>query len=213
MKKSLFILSLALLSMPVLPQGRKYTKAMQVAVEQMRLTADPVLELEVAASFEAIAANYPDQWLPAYHASRICITSSFEETDAEKKEALLDRARSWLEKVEELVPEESEMQVLRSLYFIGLMSVDPMTRGQVYYQDALDAIELSLSLNPENPRAHYMDAMMTLNMPDFMGGGPIQAKPIFHLAAGKFESFKPQGPFWPIWGEDMNQGTLDLLEE
>jgi len=213
MKKSLFILSLVLLSMPVLPQGKKYTKAMQKAVEQMRLTEDPIGELEVAASFEAIAGDYPDQWLPAYHASRICITSSFQEPDTEKKEALLDRARPWMEKVEELVPEESEMQVLRSLYFIGLMSVDPMTRGQIYYQDALDAIELSLSLNPENPRAHYMDAMMTLNMPEFMGGGPIAAKPIFQLAAEKFESFQPQGPFWPIWGEDMNQGTLDLLEE
>ena len=112
-----------------------------------------------------------------------------------------------------LASDESEVQVLESLYYIGMMSVDPMTRGQIYYQDALDAIEKGLDLNPENPRAHYMNAMMTLNMPEFLGGGPEAAKPVFVEAAEKFKAFQNDDPFWPTWGEDMNQDELDRLNE
>ena len=92
MKKALFLVSLVLLSLPVLSQGRKYNKSMQSAIEKMNEAPDPVSETEAAASFEEIALNYPDQWLPSYHASRILVTSSFEESDASKSDALLDRA-------------------------------------------------------------------------------------------------------------------------
>jgi len=112
-----------------------------------------------------------------------------------------------------LVPGESEVHVLESLYYIGLMSVDPMTRGQLYYQYVLDAIQKALSLNPENPRAYVINGLMTLNMPEFIGGGPEAAKPIFLEAQEKFQSYQNDDPFWPVWGQDMNQGELDRMKE
>jgi len=213
MKKTLFLVSLVLLSLPVLSQGRKYNKSMQSAIEKMNEAADPASELETAASFEEIALNYPDQWLPSYHASRILVFNSFEESDGSKSDALLDRAKKSLDKAMKMVPEESEAHVLEAFYYIGMISADPDTRGQIYYQDVLDAIQKSKQLNPENPRAYYVDGMMTFNMPEFMGGGPEAAKPILLEAAEKFKTFENEDPFWPTWGEDLNQNELDRLKE
>ncbi len=212
MKKVLFLLSLVLLTLPAMSQGRKYKKAMKAGIEQLTVAADPAAELELVPLFEDLAKNHPDQWLPSYYACRILITSSFEESGAEKSDALLDRSKTLLNNIMELVPEESEAHVLESLYYIGMMSVDPMTRGQLYFQDALDAIEKSLRLNPENPRAHFMNGMMTLNMPDFMGGGPGPAKPIFLEAAEKFKTFQSEDPFWPVWGEDLVEAELEGMK-
>lgn len=213
MKKTLFLASLVLLTLPAMSQGRKYTKAMGSSIEKMNEAADPASELELVASFEEIAQNYPDQWLPSYHASRILIISSFEESDGSKSDALLDRAKKWIDSAMKLVPDESEVHVLNALYYISKMSVEPEVRGPLYYEDAMGAIQKSLSLNPENPRAYFMDGMMTANMPEFLGGGPEAAKPTFMEAAEKFKTFHHDDPFWPTWGEDLNQGELDRLKE
>ncbi len=213
MKKAIFLVLLALLTLPAMSQGRKYKKAMNAAIEKMHKASDAAGEMELVPGFEDLAQSYPDQWFPSYHASRILVTSSFEESDADKSDALLDRAKKWLNRTMELAPEESEVHVLESLYYIGMMSVDPMTRGQLYYEDVLAAIQKALSLNPENPRAYFMDGMMTANLPEFLGGGPEAAKPIFLEAQEKFKAFHNDDPFWPTWGEDLNQDEMDRLNE
>jgi len=213
MKKSIILALLALLTLPAMSQAKKYNKAMRTAIEKMNEAGDPASELELVASFEEIALNYPDQWLPSYHAARILVLSSFEESDGTKSDVMLDRARKSLDKAMNMVPEESEVHALEALYYIGMISADPEVRGQLYYQDVLDAIQKSKQLNPENPRAYFMDGMMTANMPEFIGGGPEAAKPIFVEAAEKFLSYQNENPFWPAWGEDMNQASLDGLNE
>ena len=213
MKKAIFLVLLALLTLPAISQGKKYKKAMKAAVEEMQVAPDAASEMELVPSFEDIAQKYPDQWLPSYHASRILVTSSFEESDGSKSDTLLDCAKKLLDSTMKLVPEESEVHVLAALYYIGMMSVEPEVRGPLYYEDAMIAIEKSLSLNPENPRAYFMDGLMTANMPEFMGGGPEAAKPIFLEAQKKFQTFHNEDSFWPVWGEELNQGELDRLKE
>ena len=39
------------------------------------------------------------------------------------------------------------------------------------------------------------------------------AKPIFLEAQEKFKTFQNEDPFWPAWGEELNQGELDRLNE
>jgi hypothetical protein len=212
MKKVLFLASLVLISIPAISQGKKYTKAMEAAMESLHQASDPAGELALVADFKKIAEAYPDQWLPHYHAARILVTGSFMETDADQKDALVEKAKDYVLKAEELVPEESEVQVLKALYFIGLISVEPDSRGPVYYMDAMDAIQKGLDLNPENPRAHYLSGMWTLNTPDFMGGGPEAAKPLLLEALEKFKNYQNDDPFWPAWGEDLVQGELDRME-
>jgi len=211
MKKTLLFVGLILLVLPVMSQPRKYKKAMRSAVETMNAASDPAGALELAATFESIAEAYPDQWLPSYHAGRILVNNSFVESDRDKKDAMLDRMKRSLDRALELAPGESEVHVLESLYYIGLIAVDAESRGPIYYQDALNAIRQSKTLDPENPRAWYMDALMTLNMPEFIGGGPEAARPLFQQALEKFKAFKTDDPFWPSWGEELVQTELDSL--
>jgi len=213
MKKTLFLAGLALLSVPVLSQGKKYTKAMEAAVEQMQAAPDPASELELAASFEEIAKDFPDQWLPSYHACRIIITSSFIEADGDKRDLMMERAGKSLDHTRELAPEESEVEVLTALYYIGLISIDPDSRGPIYYQDAMAAIQKGLDLNPDNPRAHYMNATWMLNTPDFMGGGPDAARPLYVKAQEKFQNYRNENPFWPDWGEELVRADLERIGE
>jgi hypothetical protein len=53
---------------------------------------------------------------------------------------------------------------------------------------------------------------MILNMPEFLGGGPEPARPIFAEAAEKFKTFHNDDPFWPTWGKELNQSELDKLK-
>lgn len=212
MKTTLLLFVLAMLTIPALSQGKKYTKAMQAAMEIMEEADDPLGELEAVGDFEKVASEYPDQWIPYYHAARILITTSFVETETEQKEALLERAKAHVLKTEDLVPEESEVQVLKALYYIGLISIEPDTRGPIYYEDAMFAIQRSLELNPENPRAHYMNATWTLNTPDFLGGGPEAARPLLLEAQQKFRDYQNDDPHWPSWGEDLVSADLKSIE-
>jgi hypothetical protein len=211
MKKILLLAIVAVISIPAIPQSRKYQKKMRSAIEEMNEAPDAESELNCAATFEEIAEKYPDQWLPSYHAARIILLRSLDESDPDKKGTMLDRAKKSMDMALAIVPDESEVQVLKALYYIGLITVDPNTMGELYYQDVLAAIQRSKSLNTDNPRAWYLDGIMTRNMPEFLGGGPEPAKPILQKAAEKFKTFHNDDPFWPRWGEDLNQAELDRL--
>jgi len=213
MKKITLLFVVALMALPVLSQGKKYKKSMLKTIEMRNKSSDQASAMECVASFEEIAASYPDQWLPCYYAAEVLITTSFQESDLKHCDELLDAAIKQLVKAEELAPEESEIEVMKAMYYIGMMSADPETRGPLYYQDAALAVEEAKKLNPENPRAHFLDGMMALNMPIFMWGGPDAAKPIFLKAADKYKSYENDNPLWPDWGKDQVEAELEKIED
>lgn len=213
MKKSFILLLTLLVSVPVLSQGRKYQKAMLRTIQEMHEASGPESSQHVATLFEEISQDYPDQWIPCYNASQILIFTCFEESDPATKDDLLLRAEKSLDKALELAPEESEVRALQALYYLGMMSVDPEIRGPEYYMNFNSALDKSKTLNPGNPRAAYLDGIMALNMPDYMGGGPAAAKPIFLDAEKKYNEFQNEDPLWPSWGADLVQGELERLED
>ena len=211
MKSATIFLLTILISFPALSQGRKYQKGMRKALEQMEEAADRESILRSVSTFEQFAQDYPDQWIPLYYASQILITTSFEESDPDARDDMLARAKKSLDACLKLVPEESEVKVIEALYYIGMMGVDPEIRGPQYFEDANWALERARELNPDNPRAVFLDGMMALNLPDFMGGGPAAAKPIFLEARKKFEAFHNDDPLWPSWGPDVVEEELEKL--
>lgn len=213
MKKALCLLMIILVSLPAISQGRKYQKGMLKAIQAMDEAADPASAMQCVATFEELAQSYPDQWIPFYYASQMLVITSLEESDPVQSDVLLDRALKSLDKALELVPDESEVHVLKALYYIGMMGVDPDVRGPEYFQDVSLELEKAKSLNPDNPRAAFLDGMMALNMPDFMGGGPVAAKPIFLDAEKKFSTFQNEDPLWPSWGTDLVSGELEKMKD
>jgi len=105
--------------------------------------------------------------------------------------------------------------ILKSIEMVWLnlarITLAPESRGPVYFEDVTYALEKAKELNPDNPRTYYLQAILTLNLPDFMGGGPQAAKPIFLEADKKFKAFQNDDPLWPGWGEEHNQEELERL--
>jgi hypothetical protein len=211
MKKALLLLSIALISLPAISQGKKYQKGMLKAIQQMDKASDPAAYMESVATFEAFAEANPTQWIPSYYAAQMLILTSFEEDNPDTKDNLLARANKSLGYALKMAPGESEIHTLQAFYYIGMMSVDPETRGPEYFEDVNWALSKASELNPKNPRAKYLEAMMALNMPDFLGGGPETAKPIFLDAEELFKDFQNEDPLWPSWGADIVQEELKKL--
>jgi hypothetical protein len=213
MKKALILSILILVCLPAMPQGRKYQKGMLKAIKQMDQSSDLVSLTESAASFEAFGEANPTDWLPSYYASLALINASFEESDDEGRDKLLERASKAIGYSLKLAPKESELHVLQAYYYIGIMSVDPEFRGPAYFEEALYSLEKAKELDSKNPRGAFLQAMMALNMPDFMGGGPEAAKPLFLEAEKLFSEFENDNPLWPSWGAEEVQAELEKLKD
>lgn len=213
MKKALVLIGIALISLPAISQGKKYQKGMLKAIEQMKEADDPAAYLECVAAFEEFSKTNPTQWIPSYYAAQMLIISNFEEKDPATRDKVLEKANKSLGYALKMAPGESEIHVMQAFYYIGMMSVDPESRGPQYFEDVNWALNKARELNSGNPRGKYLEAMMALNMPDFMGGGPETAKPIFLEAEKLFSEFQNEDPLWPSWGADMVQEELKKLGE
>ena len=213
MKKTLILLAILLVSLPAMPQGKKYQKGMLKAIQQMDEAVDAATFKEAGAAFESFAESQPTEWIPSYYAALCYIDASFEESNLDDKDKTLDQAQKSLGYALKIAPGESELHVLQAFYYMGVISVEPDIRGPEYYEDALYSLEKAEELNPENPRATFLKALMILNMPEFLGGGPESAKPLFLEAEKNFKAFKNENPLWPSWGAAQVEEELERLKD
>ncbi|MCD4770398.1 MAG: hypothetical protein K8R35_09550, partial [Bacteroidales bacterium] len=87
----------------------------------------------LANKFERIANVEKGEWLPLYyHAHCNVIMSFMEQSDMGKKDEYLDVAEISVNKMIEMVPDESEVYALKAFMLTARLVVDPMTRGQEY---------------------------------------------------------------------------------
>jgi hypothetical protein len=210
MKKINLMITLILVSVVSTAQENMYEESMLKSLEMLgQATGDEYLQC--AARFERIAVAEKERWIPYYHASYSLTLLSFDEPDGEKKDALLDRAQSLLDSALAIAPGESELHVLQAFIYPSRIMVDPMARGMIYMEKGFNSLETAKKLNPENPRAYFLEAVNKLNIPASMGGGPEIAKPIFQMAEAKFRAFSNENPLWPSWGEEANSAELEKL--
>ena len=212
--KKLILYTLAIaLAIPALPQTKKYVKSMAGTIELMNQSTAKEEFQQCIKQFEELAATYPDQWLPYYYQAQALAMLSLREKDIPTIDGNLDRAQEAIEKADAIHAEESEIYVIKALLNLGRITVDPVGRSTIYFEAVSSDILKARELNPENPRAHFIQALFTLYMPEFLGGGPAGAKPKFLEAAEKFKSFEKPEPLWPNWGEDLNQDELVKLKD
>jgi hypothetical protein len=209
MKKTMILTTMLLVSFTAFAQPRKYRKAMEHALEMLQETSTVEGYLKCADAFDEISVSFEEMWMPPYYAAFNLISASFEEGDYGLKQEYLARAGLAIDKAMSLKPEESEVVALSAFRALGMMAADPETNGPIYLEDFSSAVQRAKALNPDNPRPYYMDGLLKENMPEFMGGGAAAARPIYLLAAEKFRKFQSEDPFWPDWGEELNQAQLD----
>lgn len=212
MKKTIFVLSIMLITLPGFSQPRKYKKSMEKAIESITEASSPEDFSACAASFGEIASTYPELWLPSYYSAYCLISASFDAGDYTTRIEALNQAKVHVEQAKKLKPDESETEALDAFHALGMMAADPDSNGPLYLQDFTFCIEKAKELNPDNPRPYYMDGLLKSNLPEFMGGGVHEARQLHQIAAKKFEEFQNDDPFWPSWGAAQNHEVLHNLQ-
>lgn len=209
MKKALIFLTLALVvSATVSAQNEKYTKAMEGAIATVKfMTPTPELQ-QTAGQFERIANAETAEWLPAYWAAYTYVLLSFKETDAAKKDALLDKAAAFYQNVAQKQPDNDETMVLAAQLAGARLAVDPENRWQQYVPEFEAALGKAKAKNAENPRIYAIQAQSLFYTPEQYGGGKTVACPLLKQAAEKFATFKPASAIHPSWGVETNQYLL-----
>jgi len=212
MKTQLLILTITLWSFTSYGQEDAYINTMLSTMESMDNASGKEDYLRCASQFERIATAEKSKWLPYYYGANSLIIMSFDETDGDEKDLILDRAQQLLDQAFELAPNESELFALQAFLYPSRIMVDPMGRGMLYMEKMFLSLETAKALNPENPRIYFLEGVNMLNLPPAMGGGPEVAKPILEQADAKFKAFHNEDPLWPNWGEEANLAELKKVQ-
>lgn len=214
MKKVALLLALTLTTALLNAQNARYTEAMTKALTQLDSARSAADFQAVANTFARIAGAEPREWLPLYYTSFSNLIAGFIlfQSDAPKALLALDLAQSNLDKAILLAPQESELAVLQAYVLIGRLMENPMAKGAEITPKVFAELGKAAALNPDNPRAPFLQGTYTLNMPEFYGGGAANAKPHFEKAAALFEKETDRG-LLPHWGKEDNTKYLQQVSQ
>ena len=158
--------------------------------------------LTAAKYFEGVSITVPKEWLPLYYSaySNLVAGVTGKAANAEAKDAIYDKAMSYINKADALQPNNSEIYVLKGYITFMKMSVQPQARAMQMIPEAEGYLLKAKELNPENPRAYLLLGQNTFYTPQMFGGGKDLAKPLLITAMQKFAKQTVKGAE-PAWGE------------
>ena len=198
MQKTLLHLSLALLiTLGASAQSDRYAAAMQknITLLDSAKTIDQLQSL--AGTFDRIGDAEKTQWLPYYYAA-LAQTWVGWSPETRDKDANSARIRSYLSKAE-AIEKNAETYAIENMASTQQMLMDPQTRWATNGKDASEALQKGMSIDPDNPRLYYLQAMSLFGTPAQFGGGKDKAKPVFEKSIALFRSARPK-PLYPTWG-------------
>ncbi|HMQ64246.1 MAG TPA: hypothetical protein PKE06_26420 [Flavilitoribacter sp.] len=186
-------------------QNAKYKQAMTKARVQLDSAQTAEQFLAAANAFARIGGAEKGEWLPAYYESYSQVMAAFQLLQSEhaKGSEALNAAQSALDRAASLKGDESELGVLKAYLIMGRVSENPMTNGQTMTPQFFETLTKAGEANPDNPRVPLLQAIYTMNMPEFFGGGVEKARPIFEKAKTLFASAeRPADELAPSWGKE-----------
>ncbi len=210
---ALFVFAL-LISTFSFAQNTKYTEAMQSAITSM----EEEDKLQAATNmFERIAGAATSEWLPQYYLAQCNLNLGWmasKNDDWKGFDAHIEKAYTALEAAEKIVGKKNaELLTLEAYVYQARIMRNPMINGPRFAGTIDGLLEKAQQLEPNNPRAYYLQGQQTFNMPSFLGGGAENALPLFETAAKKFAAFTPTSALHPNWGEGMNTRMLGIAKE
>lgn len=209
MKTIATIIVLSLLTFAAYSQEKDtYGDAMkkQIALSDKAETAEDFQACYNA--FERISNANEGEWLPLYYMAYCYINLAFVMGDIEKTDAFLDKAQTFLDRALELSPKNHELYVLQGFLYQGRIQADPMGRGMQYSMKSNEAFGMAQSIQPDNPRIYFLQAMNLLYTPEAFGGGANAACPLFSKAREKYATFVPDDELSPDWGKESCENML-----
>ena len=208
-------------------QSSKYEDAMKknlALFDSAKSSAD--LE-NIAAGFQRIGDAEKTQWLPYYWQGLVLasigwkyfpdpqgVTAIKVDNLSQTIDDLASRINAAADKADAAATDnnsKSEILTLRYMALTQQMIVDPQSRYMTYGAQAGQALEKAIQLNPNNPRAYYLQAMGIYGTPEQFGGGKAPAKPLFQKAVdlGKAEQVQT---LYPHWSLEQSEKMLALCQ-
>lgn len=202
MKRIILTISfLSLIFIKTFAQKAEYVAAMENAISLLSEVENIDNTKQGVSQLERIAAAEPNEWLPSYWVAYGLTNLTFSETEADKKDMLLDKADKFLAAAEKLQANNDEIEVLKAYLAGARMAVAPQDRWQKYGGIVSTSLQNANKLNPENPRTKLLEAQGIFFTPEAFGGGKKKSAPLFEDALSKFAKFKPASSIAPNWGE------------
>jgi hypothetical protein len=211
MKTSMLILA-GLISVTVaFAGGRNYQQIMGKTLGEFA-QAQTVEDFRNAGSkFMMIANAEPEEWLPLYYHAHCYIMMSFvERANPEKRDDYLDEAAISVEKLVRLAPEESEVFVMQGLLYSARLMIDPMNRGQQYSALSAQSIGRALGIEPENPRARYMQIANEMGTAQFFGSDISSSCAKAQKLFEDWDNYQARSAIHPRWGKEQ---VADALQQ
>jgi len=225
--KQLLLAATIIFSVAAHAQSDKYTEAMKKNLSLFDSAKTPADFENLAAGFQRIGDAEKTQWLPYYWQGLALARIGWMYFPDEKgvtavKVADLDQAVSGVagrinaaaDKAEATATDnnaKSEIQILRYMALTQQMIVDPQSRYMTFGAQGAEALQKATQLNPNNPRAYYMQAMGVYGTPEQFGGGKAPAKPLFQKAVDLGKAEQKQ-PLYPDWSLEQAEQMLALCQ-
>ncbi len=203
MKKTILLISAAIIACTLMGANEKYYQKMGETIGQFSSCRSIEDFQNLANRFSVIANAETKEWLPLYYESHCYIIMSFmDRTGADNKDRYLDQANSSIEKMLELVPQESEVHALQAFYYTGRLVVNPPERAQTTAPQVSASIGRALSLDPDNPRAKYIRLSNEIGTARFFGSDTTPYCKSAQELLDSWDSYRLKSHIHPAWGKD-----------
>jgi hypothetical protein len=158
--------------------------------------------------FDMIAAKWPGEWAANYYNAYAKAYIAGKETDAARKDQLLDQADKYVTAMNNLNAQDDESLVLTAYVAFSRFMVDPANRWKKYLEIMDTNLDKAKKTDPDNPRIYYLQGIPIFNKPVLYGGGKKKARPYFEKASMLFEKQARGSILKPGWGEKDNADYL-----
>ena len=214
MKKTTLLLCAMLIASIAMAGDDKYYQKMGETLGEFSSCSSVEDFQNLANKFRVIANVEKEEWLPLYYEAHCYVLISFmENLSAEEKDGYLEKASSLIESMEELAPNEAEIQVMKAFYFTGSLVVNPPQRDQGTTPLIHAAIAKALTMEPNNPRAIFLRISNGMGTASYFGEDTApfceQASELLH----NWDSYELKSPIHPNWGKSEVEGIVERCGE
>jgi len=176
----------------------KYQQGMQKAFQLWQENKS----WEAANVFERIATAEQENWLPPYYVAQINVINSFTEKDGTKLKAQLDKAQDFINDAMAISKDNPDLLVLQAQLYTAWIVYDGQQYGMTYSAKASELYNKALALAPNNPRMILAKAEWDMGGAKYFGQSIEPYCKDIQRAIDLFATFKPEGEFYPTYGEE-----------
>ena len=164
---------------------------------------------EAANMFERITQAEQEKWLPPYYVAQINVIKSFGEKDKTKISAQLEKAQDFINLAKTYSNENPEILVLEAQWYTAWIAFDGQQYGMKYSGKVQQLYSKALEIAPNNPRVILSKAEWDMGSATFFNQPLDPYCKDIRRAIELFATFKPEGKFYPTYGEDRARMILD----